>query len=88
MRRSLFRVALGFVVLAFLLTVALSAQQLATLNVNVTDPSGSGIPQARVTIKNVETGAKRSDVSNAAGLTVIPGLAAGSYELTVGRAIQ
>ena len=83
MRRSVFRVVGTFTVLAFLLTVALSAQQLATLNVNVTDPSGSGIPQARVTVKNVETGAKRSDVSNAAGLTVIPGLAAGSYELTV-----
>src|SRR5271170_3860745 len=61
----------------------LSAQQFATLSVNVTDPSGGAIPQASVTVKNVETGAKRSDVANATGLVVIPGLAAGDYGLTV-----
>src|SRR5580692_8783766 len=61
----------------------LGAQQLAALSVNVTDPSGGAIPQASVTIKNVETGAKRSELSNATGLAVIPGLAAGDYELTV-----
>src|SRR5580693_2911317 len=61
----------------------LGAQQLAALSVNVTDPSGGAIPQASVTIKNVETGAKRSELSSATGLVVIPGLAAGDYELTV-----
>jgi Carboxypeptidase regulatory-like domain/TonB dependent receptor len=83
MIRSLFRGALGMIVLAFLLAADLSAQQLATLNVNVTDPSGSGIPRARVTLRSVETQARRSDVSNTAGLSVIPGLPAGVYELTV-----
>ncbi|MGA2814118.1 MAG: TonB-dependent receptor [Candidatus Acidiferrum sp.] len=72
--------------LALLFSLAampLCAQQLAALNVNVSDPSGAAIPQARVTIKNADTGAKRSESSNAAGLAVIPGLAAGNYELTV-----
>jgi hypothetical protein len=82
MRRSLLRRALACVLLAFLFSADLSAQHLAKLNVNITDPSG-GIPQAQVMVKNVETRAKRSDVSNAAGLAVIPGLVAGSYELTV-----
>jgi hypothetical protein len=61
----------------------LGAQQLATLTANVTDPSGAAIPQASVTIENLETGVKRSEVANATGLVVIPGLAAGDYELTV-----
>jgi hypothetical protein len=86
MRRSLFRGALTIGLVAFLLKVDLSAQQLATLNVNVTDQSGAGIPQAQVTLKNAETGAKRSDFSNSAGLAVIPGLPAGNYELTIDAA--
>ena len=83
MKRNIFGRALAFVILAFPLTLSLSAQQLATLNVDVTDPSGSAIPRAQATIKNVETGAKRSELSTAAGHAVIPGLTAGSYELIV-----
>jgi hypothetical protein len=81
--KNIFGGVLAFVLLAFPLTLSLSAQQLATLNVDVTDPSGAAIPQAQVTIKNVETGGKRSEFSTAAGLAVIPGLTAGSYELIV-----
>jgi hypothetical protein len=63
--------------------VPLCAQQLATLNVTVTDQSNAGIPRAQVTLKNTATGVKRSDISDAAGLAVLPGLSAGNYELTV-----
>jgi len=72
--------------LVFLQAVDLHAQQLATLNVNITDPSGAGIPRARVTLKNSATGVTRSDTSDAAGLAVIPGLSPGNYELTVDAA--
>jgi len=64
-------------------TVRASAQELATLNVTVTDESGGVIPQARVALRNIETDAKRTGISSAAGLAVIPGLPAGDYELTV-----
>src|SRR5271170_7076413 len=83
MKRSTFRGVLALFLLAFPLALDLSAQQLATLNVTVTDQSAAGIPQAQVTLKNAETGAKRSDLSNTTGLAVIPGLPAGNYELTV-----
>ena len=86
MRRSLFLGAIVIFTLAFLHTANLSAQQLATLNVSVADQSGGGIPQAKVTVQNTETGAQRSDVSSATGLAVIPGLAAGDYDLTVDAA--
>ena len=58
-------------------------QQLATLNVTIEDPSGSAIPQAAVTLRNVSTGARRSEVSGADGRAVFAGLAAGSYRMTV-----
>ncbi|MGB6546959.1 MAG: TonB-dependent receptor [Candidatus Acidiferrales bacterium] len=83
MRRSLFFGMILFVSLAFLQTANLFAQQLATLNVSVTDQSGGGIPSAKVTVQNTETGANRSALASAAGVAVIPGLAAGDYDLTV-----
>jgi hypothetical protein len=77
---------LSFVILFFVCTTHIAAQELATLTVTVTDQSGGVIPQARVTLESVETGAKRTEVSAAPGLAVIPGLAAGSYEITVSAA--
>lgn len=56
---------------------------MATLNVTVTDPLGSVISQARVTLRNVETDAKRTDFSSGTGVAVIPGLPAGKYQLKV-----
>jgi hypothetical protein len=76
------RVAVFFFLVP-LCAVALSAQQLATLNVAVIDQSGAAVPRAGVTLKNNSTGVTRSDTSNAAGLAVLPGLPAGNYELTV-----
>jgi hypothetical protein len=51
------------------------AQQFATLNLTVHDPSGSNVPQAKVTVRNVDTGAVREDVSDKTGIAVIPGSA-------------
>jgi len=83
-KKTPFRAAANFLglVLSFT-TVQLSAQQLATLNVTVTDPLGSVISQARVTLRNVETDAKRTDFSSGTGVAVIPGLPAGKYQLKV-----
>jgi hypothetical protein len=76
------QVVAGILWLIWILATQLSAQQLATLNVTVVDPSGSSISQARVTVRNVETDTKRSDLSRA-GVAVIPGLPAGKYQLNV-----
>jgi len=83
-KKTPFRAAANFLglVLSFT-TVQLSAQQLATLNVTVTDPLGSVVSQARVTLRNVETDAKRTDFSSGTGVAVIPGLPAGKYQLKV-----
>lgn len=83
MKNVLLRAVAVFLGLASLFSPHLSAQQLATLSVTVADPSGRVISQARVAVRNVDTGAKRSDLSSGTGIAVIPGLPAGSYQLTV-----
>ncbi len=66
-----------------LLAGNLFAQQLATLRVTVDDPTGAIVPGANITLKSVDTGAKRTAVTGENALAVIAGLAAGSYEMTV-----
>jgi hypothetical protein len=63
-------------------SLPLTAQQFATVNLTVTDPAGSVIAQANVSVQNVDTGVVRAAVSDKLGLTVIPGLPAGQYKLT------
>ncbi len=59
-----------------------AAQQLATLNVTVTDPAGRLVSGASVTLKSAETGVVRSQVADRAGLAVLNALTAGDYVLT------
>ena len=55
----------------------------ATLSGTITDPSGSSLTEAQVTILNVETGVTRSEKSDSAGFYVAPNLIPGQYRLTV-----
>jgi Carboxypeptidase regulatory-like domain/TonB dependent receptor len=82
-KRAIFRAVVRFLGLALLFTLELSAQQLAVLNVTATDPSGSVLSRARVTLRNLETDAERTDFSSGTGVAVIPGLPPGQYQLKV-----
>jgi hypothetical protein len=62
------------------------SQQFATLDLTIADPAGSVITQASVSARNVDTGVVRTGASDNLGQTVIPGLPAGEYKLTVGAA--
>jgi hypothetical protein len=74
------------VVSLFLLSVAVvSAQQLATLNVTVTDASGSVVQGANVSVSNPDLGIARRQETDHAGLAVLTSLTAGDYRLTVNR---
>ncbi len=53
-----------------------------TLNGTVTDPTGSAIPGAKLSITNTDTGLARAAETNSAGLYSFP-LPAGTYELSV-----
>ncbi len=58
------------------------AQELATLRVTVNDQTGAVIPGVTINLRNTQTGARRTDITESHGLSVIPGIPPGSYELT------
>jgi hypothetical protein len=74
--------SVGMAVL-LLLSGSVLAQELATLKVTVNDQTGAVIPGASLTLKSTQTGVTRSDVTESHGLSVMPGIAPGGYELTV-----
>jgi len=83
LHRSAHRIAL-LIMLLSAGSSSLFGQQFATLNLTTADPAGNVIPQASVSVRNVDTGVVRAGVSDKIGLTVIPGLPAGQYKVTAG----
>jgi hypothetical protein len=61
----------------------LPAQQLATLSVAVSDPSGRVLPGARVALTSDETGVTRSQLTDRAGQAELTALTAGGYSLAI-----
>src|SRR2546422_10544294 len=59
------------------------AQSTSSLSGTVTDPSGSVIPGAAVTVTNEETGVSNRQTTTDSGLFSFPALPVGSYSVTV-----
>ena len=55
----------------------------ASLNGIVTDASGAAVPEAKVVVRNTETGFQTAITTGVNGLFVFPRLPVGSYRLTV-----
>ena len=55
----------------------------ATLSGTITDPSGSVVPNAQVSVRNTATGVIRTVAADTAGLYVAPNLLPGTYEVSV-----
>jgi len=68
---------------AMALTLPCGAQTFGEITGVVTDPSGSAIAGANVTVTNKATGASRSAVSNEAGIYSLPSLLPGAYDLRI-----
>jgi hypothetical protein len=66
-------------------TKSLDAQVSASITGVITDSSGGRIPSAAITVKNVETGAIRSAVSDGAGRYQVLALPVGEYEIRVSK---
>jgi hypothetical protein len=64
---------------------ALLGQGDASLWGSVTDTTGAGIPNAAVTIRNLETGTSRAVVTDEAGHFNAPALAVGHYEVAASK---
>ncbi len=74
-----------YLLICFTTIVALtaSAQSTTSLRGTITDPQGGVIPQASVTLANLENGAKRQVVSSDSGEYQFPQIAPGNYQVVV-----
>jgi hypothetical protein len=78
------RIAAVFLLLVILFSVPTLAQVTGgTLSGTVSDPSGAGVPQASVVIKNVATGVERTVTTNADGFYIAVNLLPGSYQIKI-----
>lgn len=70
---------------SFLLAIAVApaAAQITTGTIlgTVKDPSGAVVPQARIVVRNLETGLTRTITTNASGAYILPELPLGHYTL-------
>lgn len=75
--------AVALLVLGFLVPTSVSAQVTgATLSGNVADASGSAVPSATVSIKNLGTGIVREVTTDSDGFYSTPNLPPEVYEVT------
>ena len=83
MRRQLLCLVSALIA-SFLLGVSAWGQTITSTVVGlVNDPSGSAVPEARITVTNVETGIATRGITESSGLYTIPQLQPGTYNLTV-----
>jgi hypothetical protein len=77
-----FNAVVALVLFSLLVSVPARAQVSgATLSGTVTDPSGSGVPNATVSIKSAATGIAREVTTDTAGFYSVPNLTPGVYEV-------
>lgn len=80
-RRGLVLRMLAMTFCLALLSIAVYAQETATIVGTVTDPSGAAVPNAKITITNTATGLIRSTTSNSTGAYAAHDLAIGNYRV-------
>src|SRR5437868_7716185 len=78
------RFGLSLLLIAFLALPVL-AQFRSSIEGTVTDPSGGVVPDAQVTLTNIDTGVTATAQSNSEGLFRFPSLAPGHYSLTAAK---
>jgi hypothetical protein len=66
-----------------LFTGNLLAQSLATVQGQVTDPTGAAVPGAAITVTNTGTGLSQTTKSDSTGNYQVPALPLGNYDVTV-----
>jgi hypothetical protein len=62
------------------------AQDRGTIRGTITDPSGAAVPDAAVTVKNVNTGVAQTVKTSAGGVYTVPYLQVGDYSVSTDKA--
>lgn len=77
------RVIVFWAIAALMISAAFAQTETGQITGTVTDPTGAVVPDAKVTVRNVDTGATRNTTTGASGVYVAPNLLPGTYQLTV-----
>lgn len=78
-RREFFALAL----ILFITKVLVAQSDLSSITGSVHDPSGSAVPNAKITVKNDGNGETRNATTNAQGNFTVPTIPSGFYTITV-----
>src|ERR1017187_4600421 len=82
--------AVRVIVATFLLclsgAILFAQSERGTISGEVTDPSGAGVPQAKVSVSNIDTNAVVSTLTTSGGEYTIPNLPAGQYNASFSKA--
>jgi hypothetical protein len=66
-----------------LASLPLLAQSKGTINGDVTDATGAGVPNATIKVRSIAIGLERDTATNESGSFTVPSLPGGDYEITV-----
>src|SRR5215510_973295 len=72
---------LAGLLLSLIASVAVSAQSTAQINGTIKDSTGAVLPGVEVTVNQIDTGLRRSTVTDETGSYILPNLPIGPYRL-------
>jgi hypothetical protein len=83
--RFTFKTFCFLMLFSLLTTLAFGQADTGSISGTVRDSTGAVVPAAKVTVRNVATGAARAADTDATGGYTIPGVSSGAYDITISK---